>query len=327
MQEHRAGAERLVVGVGDHDHESLAGARAQCRRHANSSIRAAISSGTSNIGKWLRASSRCTSNHGCAAAKACCAASTVVVGRLRVEVQGRGTARRGRRGRPAGHRSRRSRRRSRARPAASGSRRTHPWRQRIGAPRARRPPRSTCRRGRRARRARRRRPGGRRARRRTRAGCRAPSSRAARCRGPARGTESAAQLDGHPAGVREGDRHDALQAQRVDEGDGGVDDVRGGEVGARSRRLTVLGQVDGDGAAVGAEPGQQPVEDGAVAAPAGQEQERGLAAPGIRVGQWVGGRGGVDGHGRGLLSDTALCSICPRIDTALGSMSRFCHVP
>ena len=48
----------------------------QARRHANSSTPAATWSGTSIVGKWLRASSRCTSNHGWVPAKACWAAST-----------------------------------------------------------------------------------------------------------------------------------------------------------------------------------------------------------------------------------------------------------
>ena len=74
VHQQRAAAERLVVGVGDHDEQG--GRRRHATERTKDSISVTMSSGTSNIGKWLRASSRRTENHGWVAAYSCCAAST-----------------------------------------------------------------------------------------------------------------------------------------------------------------------------------------------------------------------------------------------------------
>ncbi|GLZ55565.1 hypothetical protein Acsp07_51820 [Actinomycetospora sp. NBRC 106378] len=64
VQEQRAAPEGLVVGVGDHD--------VQPGRHESPARKVLISrvipAGTSNIGKWLRASRRTGENHGWVAA-------------------------------------------------------------------------------------------------------------------------------------------------------------------------------------------------------------------------------------------------------------------
>ena len=74
VHQQRTAAERLVVRVRDRDEQ--AGRRRHETERTKDSISVTISSGTSNIGKWLCASSRRTENHGWDEAYSCCAAST-----------------------------------------------------------------------------------------------------------------------------------------------------------------------------------------------------------------------------------------------------------
>ena len=96
-------------------------------------------------------------------------------------------------------------------------------------------------------------------------------------------TEPAPQVDAHPAGVRQGHRHDGLRAAVGDHGEGVVHEVLLAEVAGRRAGGAVAAPVEREHAASGAQPVDHGVEGSPRAAPARQEEQRRVAEPVVDV--------------------------------------------
>ena len=94
-----------------------------------------------------------------------------------------------------------------------------------------------------------------------------------------RRAEAAAQVDAHPAGVRQRHRHDGLRAAVGDHGERVVHEVLLAEVARRRAGGAVTAPVEREHAASRAQQVDHGVEGGPRAAPPGQEEQRRVAEP------------------------------------------------